>query len=220
MSLQRVLWLGGAAFFMALGALRIGSPQLSGDPDPALSDSALAVRFLDGVRGATPLACDVVIRSLGIGYGWRHIQVEPDGSADGSEVLRWAQRRSHDPQVIPVLRRHMEDSDVCVRRVAARLLGRTRQPQAVSVLTAALGSPNPTTRQLAAIGLGYAEERSTVDPLLSRLSDEVPAVRAAAAWALGEVEDVRAVAPLSRLLRNDSDPAVRRAAAMALGTMY
>jgi hypothetical protein len=220
-SLRRVPWLVIAAVAaMTVGALRVGLLQGRAYVDPAIPDSVLANRFLDGLRGASPVACDMVIRSIGFGYGWQNARVEPDGSEEGSELIRWVRRRSEDPAVVPVLRERMEDSDVCVRRVAARLLGRTRQPEAVSVLTEALSSPNATTRQLAAIGLGYAERRSSVDPLLDRLNDDAPSVRAAAAWALGEVEDIRAVVPLSRLLRNDDDPAVRRAAAIALGTMY
>ncbi|UCC49007.1 MAG: HEAT repeat domain-containing protein, partial [Gemmatimonadota bacterium] len=196
------------------------SPAVAVSAQMAEPDSLFAVRFLAGVRSASPLACDMIVRSLSTGWGWSRLNRDPDAVRDRQDVLRWATGRRSDPSVIPPLRAGLEDSDACVRRVSARLLGRTRHPGAVEALLDALASPNVRTRQLAAVGLGYAEDRSAVDPLLRGLRDDAVSVRAAAAWALGEIEDGRAVAPLARLLRDDPDPGVRRAAALALGSMF
>jgi hypothetical protein len=221
MILRRISWVGAAAVVAVVGgALWHLSPAVAVSAQMAEPDSLFAVRFLAGVRGASPLACDMIVRSLGSGWGWWRLNRDPDAVRDHQDVLRWATQRSSDPSVIPPLRAGLEDSDACVRRVSARLLGRTRHPAAVEALLDALASPSVITRQLAAVGLGYAEDGSAVDPLLRALRDDAASVRAAAAWALGEIEDGRAVAPLARLLRGDPDPGVRRAAALALGSMF
>ena len=221
MILRRIPWVGAAALVAVLGgALWHLSPAVAVSAQTAEPDSLFAVRFLAGVRGASPLACDMIVRSLGSGWGWWGLNRAPDAVPDHEDVLRWATHPSSDPSVIAPLRAGLEDSDACVRRTSARLLGRTRHPRAVEVLLEALASRSARTRQLAAVGLGYAEDGSAVDPLLRSLVDDVTSVRVAAAWALGEIEDARAVGPLTRLLRGDPDPGVRRAAALALGSMF
>jgi len=187
---------------------------------PATADSALAARFLAGLRGAKPLACEMAIRSLGIGWGWRGRQHVPDAQAEQEELLRWASSRPKQAGVVPPLTAGLEDGDPCVRRMAARLLGRMRTPAATRALLEALSAPDPRTRQLGAIGLGYAEDPATVDSLLQALRDDAAGVRATAAWALGEIEDPRALPALTRLLARDPDPDVRRAAAIAIGDLY
>jgi hypothetical protein len=219
--LGRTSWLGATAAVVAVaGALLFQSSAPVVSKQVTDPDSVIAGRFLAGIRGTRPLACEMVIRSLGVGWGWRSLHAVPDAASEQLDLLRWSTRRPSDPGVVPALRAGLEDSDPCVRRVAARLLGRTRLSNAVQALLDALASADPGTRQLAAVGLGYAEDRSTVDPLLRTLRAEEPSVRAAAAWALGEIEDTRAVTPLTRLLRDDPDPGVRRAAALALGNNF
>ena len=184
------------------------------------TDSVLATRFLAGLRGATPLTCEMAIRSLGIGWGWRVQQRVPDAQVDQQELIRWATSGSRDPSAVPPLAAGLVDDDPCVRRMAARLLGRMRNPQANDALLSALSAPDAALRSLAAIGLGYAEDRASVDPLMATLGDAVPSVRATAAWALGEIEDERALPALAQLLARDSAPEVRRAAAIAIGNLY
>jgi len=221
MVLRRIPWVGAAALVAVVGgALWHLSPAGAVSAQTAEPDSLFAVRFLAGVRGASPVACDMVVRSLGSGWGWWGLDRAPDAVRAHQDVLRWATHPSSDPSVVAPLRAGLEDADACVRRVSARLLGRTRHPRAVEALLAALASRSATTRQLAAVGLGYAEDTSAVDPLLGALRDDAASVRVAAAWALGEIEDARAVGPLTRLLRGDPDPVVRRAAALALGSMF
>jgi hypothetical protein len=183
-------------------------------PEPVASESQ-ADEFLAAVRGASPVACELILRSVGRGWGWGGRA--PDAERAVLERVRWVTGRRGDPASVPVLAAGLEDADACVRRASARLLGATRHPNAVAALLSGLQSANPTTRQLAAVGLGYADQPDTVEPLLRVLSDGDASVRAAAAWALGRIEDRRAVAPLTRLLLDDANPDVRRAAAEALG---
>ena len=162
----------------------------------------------------------MAIRSLGIGWGWRGSQHAPDARVEQQELIRWATGRPKQGGAVPALAAGLADADPCVRRMAARLLGRMRTPESTRALLDALSSPDPATRRLGAIGLGYAEDRTTVDPLLQALDDGDAGVRATAAWALGEVEDPRALPALTRLLARDPDPDVRRAAAVAIGDLY
>lgn len=219
-NLRRIAWMGVAtlvAFVAGARAQQPGVRSTAQTPPPAATTESQAEDLLSAVRGATPLACELIVRSVGQGWfsgGWSRA---PDAERDVREQARWAAERRDDPSIVPTLRAGLEDADACVRRASARLLGSTRHPAAIEALLDALQSPNPVTRQLAAVGLGYADDLDAVDPLLRVLRDDDAAVRTAAAWALGRIEDRRAVAPLTSLLLDDPDPAVRRAAALALG---
>jgi HEAT repeat protein len=118
---------------------------------------------------------------------------------------------------VPVLGAGLSDRDVCVRRVAARLMGRVTHPDAQKSLLRQLSGGEDHSRQMAAIGLGYSGSRASVEALIESLGDRDAGVRSAAAWALGEIEDSRAIEPLTRALAEDPDPAVRSQAARALG---
>jgi len=222
--LKRMTWIG----IVALTTLAAGArahPRAPGamarqgagaqtNPEP-LGSASQAEEFLAAVRGAGPLACELIVRTVGQGW-WGGGQM-PDAEVAVLDKVRWATQRRDDPAAVPLLRAGLEDADACVRRASARLLGSTRHPSASEALLGALQSSNVTTRQLAAVGLGYADQPEAVDPLLRVLRDGEASVRAAAVWALGRIEDRRAVAPLTRLLLEDADPAVRRTAAEALG---
>ncbi len=218
----------GRAPLLAAVTVAAAAASTLGPKPPARTVSAQAegmaanrtAQILEGVRGTSPLACEMILRSLGIGWGWGTLHYEPDAVREHRNLADWASRRPSDPAMVVPLRAAMEDPDECVQRVAARLLGRTRDPSAVESLVDALADANARTRLLAAVGLGYAEDPESVDPLIRALRDDQPSVRAAAAWALGEIEDKRAIDPLSRLLSDDSDSGVRRAAALALGSLY
>jgi len=221
MALRRVPTLAAATVLAAaVGTLGVESPDRMVVTQSRVDDIVRAEQLLDAVRGTSPIACEMILRSLGIGWGWGRMHYEPDAMREHRDVVNWASERLSDPDAVAPLRAALEDPDECVQRVAARLLGRTRHPRAVESLLDALAGGEARTRQLAAVGLGYAEAPESVDPLLRALRDDVSSVRAAAAWALGEIEDKRAVEPLARLLSDDPEPGVRRAAALAIGEMY
>lgn len=214
-------WLVAAiAVVLAAVALLLQRPApVISSERPGVQDSAFAEQFLAGVRGASPLVCEMAARSLGMGWSWRGLDQHPDASRESQQLIRWATGRLETGDIVVTLVARLEDSDACVRRMATRLLGRIRHPRAVEALVGALGSANPWTRQLAAVGLGYAEDRASVDPLLRALRDQEASVRAASAWALGEIEDERPVPALAGVLSRDPDAGVRRAAAIALGNI-
>ncbi|UCC84400.1 MAG: HEAT repeat domain-containing protein [Gemmatimonadota bacterium] len=187
---------------------------------PSAADAIRAGQIIEAVSGISPIACEMIVRSLGVGWSWGRMHREPDAIREHREIARWVSGALDDLGAIAPLRAALDDSDACVPRIAARLLGRTEDRRAIDSLLDALASPNARTRQLAAVGLGYAEAPESVDPLLRALRDDAASVRAAAAWALGELEDERAVGPLARLLSDDPEADVRRAAALALGNIY
>ncbi|MHC4107680.1 MAG: HEAT repeat domain-containing protein [Planctomycetota bacterium] len=185
----------------------------------ATNDATYAVQALDAVRGLAPLACDMVVRSLTVGW-WGEHNRQPDTNSEHLELQRWMAGPSSDPAAVAPLVNSLNDTDPCVRRVGARLLGNNRHPSATEALLRALSSSVAPTRAAAAIGLGVAQQRNTVSRLIAALGeDAAPSVRAAAAWALGEIDDPRATPILIEVLEHDSDPAVRQAAAWALGEM-
>jgi hypothetical protein len=208
-----------ALSLLATGAVGIGATDdLSAQPRTS-RDSVYAVQALDDVRGLSPLACDMVVRSLGMGW-WGGYDRQPDTNPQHLELQRWMTGPSSDPTAVAPLANALSDTDPCVRRVAARLLGNNRHPSAVQTLLRALSSSAAQTRTAAAIGLGVAGQRNTVPRLIAALGeDAAPSVRASAAWALGEIDDPRATPILIRVLEHDTDPAVRQAAAWALGEM-
>ncbi len=185
-----------------------------------LPDTLQVRAFLDGVRGANALQCEFGLQTLDLQFGWRRVEVVPDGALEMKELVRWATRRIADPEAVAPLRAALDDEDTCARRVAARLLGRMRTDEAKESLLGALRSSSAQTRELAALGLGFAEDRETARQLIDALGDPNPRIRATLAWALGRIESREAVASLARLLRTDADGSVRRAAAWALGAMY
>jgi HEAT repeat protein len=216
-----------AKTYLMAGAF-VGGALLSGGSPMGLeaqsvtgSDAARAELLLANARGANPVMCELAMRSIDNRYGsWGSAGRAPDAIIGQRPLLEWASAEIEDAGVVPVLGAALSDSDVCVRRMAARLLGRVNHRSALTMLKSRLEDGDERTGQMAAIGLGYADNRDAVETLLGALEDGVAAVRAAATWALGEIEDERAVDALTRLLAEDSDPTVRRQAAWALGNMY
>lgn len=210
----------GGATLAALAAGALVLPRHGGleAVQRTTPDSLYAMQAMDAARGVSPRACDMMMRWLGSGW-WGSLNRQPDMHQEFLDQARWMAEPSSDGAAVGPLARGLQGSDVCVRRVAARLLGHIRHPTAAEALLAALGSADAATRAAAAVGLGYAKQRRTVPRLVAALEDPAPAVRAAAAWALGEIDDPQATPHLIQLLQRDRDPAVRRAAAWALGAM-
>ena len=195
-----------------------GAPTVAPAAPP--NDSVSLARLIAEMRNATPLHCELAVRSAdgrtwwsgsGTGAGG---PLEVDSSA--SALIRWM-HAEHDPRLVPRLASALRDSNACVRRIAGSMLGRVRAPAARAALLQALDDQEAGTRSSAAIGLGIAEHQPALQPLIARLRDPSPAVRRSAAWALGELEDRNAMLPLIELLGRDGDARVRQAAATAIG---
>jgi HEAT repeat protein len=187
-------------------------------------DAAALARYLDAVRGANPVLCELATRSADAGGWWSRFGPLSDNPLDvdsaSATLVAWIQRGHKNAAVVPRLRAGLRDTDACVRRVAGGLLGRVDHPSATAALVAALDDTSADTRYVAALGLGMSERSATngaVASLIRRLADDSPRVRRSAAWALGSVEARAALVPLIELLGRDSDPRVRQTAAWAIG---
>src|SRR5207302_1466 len=136
-----------------------------------------------------------------------------------------------DPRAVSLLVATLGTENPCVRRVAAKLLGR-------SVVTAAvlrgqfedasfakdvlplLRETDPVMRATAAEALGRMKSPRVGAALVGALKDRTAAVRRAAVRALADLHERSAVAPLEGLLRNDPDREVQRECARALGELH
>jgi hypothetical protein len=237
----RLLGAGTFAIGVAAGALIPVSGPADGDPSAsprareAVPESSRpgAVPFraaqrdeletlLQGVRGVGPIACGLALLALD-GRGYRgpevraDIEVSPGSPLSTRALTRWVTHPPRDPALVPPLRTALADADSCVRRTAARLLGRNRTDPAVTALLNTLRTSDAVGRRSAALALGVAGRPSTAPALREALRDDDAGVRAAAAWALGELSDRASVPSLVRMLGADEDPVPRKLAAWALG---
>ena len=171
--------------------------------------------FLSQMRGTNAIACEFAMVTIDHNNWF--------GGSDGFDTPLLDDSRPLVPReletdaVVEPLMTSLRDSDYCVRRTAASLLGRAHNVRATERLKSTLDDPEPGTRALAAFALGSAEEQSAGPKLQQLLRDADVAVRATAAWSLGELEYKPAIGALADLLVNDRSPRVRRAAARSLG---
>jgi hypothetical protein len=183
------------------------------------ADSARVRALLQAARGTNALVCELAARTVDGRSGWSSDGMFTAGGAADSvagNVMEWLYDREISAATVPLLRSAIGDSDWCVRRLAAPILGRVHDPSATQAMLAALAAPEASTREMGALALGFAGDTHTVAPLVARLRDESPRVRATAAWALGEMESKAAVRPLIEVLK-DADASARESAAHALG---
>jgi hypothetical protein len=188
-------------------------------------DEAVALsRYLDAVRGANPMLCELAARNADASGWWSRFGPLGDNPLDvdsvASSVVSWVQRGRKNVSIVSPLRAALQDPDACVRRVAGSMLGKVEHPTATAALVGALDDASADTRYVAALGLGMSERsvaNGAVESLIRRLGHESPRVRRSAAWALGSVEARAALVPLIELLGRDTDPRVRQTAAWAIG---
>jgi hypothetical protein len=139
--------------------------------------------YMDGIRGANAIQCEIVLSSFN---SWSSSRA-PDRDSTAWNVSMVIHRRIRSPDLVPDLITAMRSGDACVSRVATRLLGRSGLAPARSALLSALSDENAQVRRLAAIGIGFTEDTTVTAPLVRALADRDMLVRAAAAWALGAV---------------------------------
>jgi HEAT repeat protein len=121
-----------------------------------------------------------------------------------------------DAAAIKLLVHALDADNACVRRVAAKLLGRSRAETAQ--LTALLNDPNARVREAAAYSLARSDRKAAHVALETTLRERGPAEAAMAAWALGEIEDSASVPALERAT-TAADARMRLAAVDALGNI-
>ena len=140
--------------------------------------------LLDGMRGANPMQCELALQGMN---SWWNNGPEPGRDAAAWTVIRHAAHREVEAGSVAMLATALRDTDTCVRRVAARLLGRSELPAARARLIEATRDADPAMRRLGATGLGYMGDKTVTRDLVRMLDDRDPSVRAAAAWAIGSI---------------------------------
>ncbi len=199
------------------GWLRLASGEhLTSQESAPQNDVAAAQTFLTRMRGTNVFACELALVNIDHRnwFGGLSNQIGDSPFADDSMALALPEEL-HAQAVVEPLMAALRDSDACVRRTAASLLGRV--PRASERLRAALDDSSPDVRALAAFALGLAEDQAAAPKLLGLLRDASPIVRTTAASALGELEHQPSIPALAERLERDPSPLVRRAAARALG---
>lgn len=210
----------GVALLVGHGGQPLGSATGARDrtapPRAGLATTAAdAGRFLAAARGASPVICSLAAGPVGDGWGNGGAPLDQDAAE--ADLVEWAFQPSMTGEDLTVLEAGLRDGDLCVRAMAARLLGHAGRDGA-RILSAALGEASAATRRAAVEGLGYAKDPTTTPALIRRLEDSDPGVRASAAWALGRLEARDAAPALGEAL---ADPVltVRLAAIRALGEL-
>ncbi len=211
-------------------------------------DSARVAILLDAMSRTDPVACEMLSDQIGNfwnnGGDWGLGELSDVRSATRAAKDSVSGRVS-DPGAIRHLLAQLSSDDPCVRRTAAKMLGRSTaadnvlerllddssarvreaallaigthdRPQLRPRVERMLGADGVADVAMAAWALGELEDRGSVDALERVLGHASPRVRMTAAWALGTIEDPRAVPSLLPLLR-DREVMVRWAAADALG---
>ncbi len=182
------------------------------------NDVSAAQSVLARMRGTNAFACELAMINIDHRnwFGGLSNQISDSPLIDDSTQFGLPEELDA-PAVLDLLLRSLRDSDACVRRSAASLLGRTKAPATLDRLRGTLDDSDAQTRALAAFAVGLGEHRSASERLMALLDDRSPTVRATAAWSLGRLEYRPAITRLADLLVRDTDPRVRRAAARALG---
>lgn len=218
--------------------------QVPSRPGP---DAPRLALFLDALEATDPALCEMIADQVGNTWSWGGdlgVGLPADTRMGARAAKDSLSGRVEDPAAIQLLQQRLSAPDPCVRRTAARLLGRSTVDD--GTLTTLLSAPNevareaallaagsrdrpalrprveallrdgsPSVASMAAWSLGQLEAPESVDPLVGALRSPAPRVRTAAAWALGQIEDVRAVRPLIETL-GDGEAPVRLASAEAL----
>lgn len=216
----------GAATWTAAAAMNTTqdfSISLNAHSDSARagSDSARVALLLSGLERDDPLMCELLADQ--IGNFWSDGDRDGIGRfADASKSLRLAKDSLHGSiggaGALALLVNTLDTENACVRRIAAKLLGRSRIEPAR--LTALLNDPSARRREAVAYAIGTGSDSLKVArPALERMLRERGATEAAmAAWALGEIEDSASVPALEQATRA-TDVRVRLAAVDALGNI-
>jgi hypothetical protein len=174
-------------------------PWLGFVPRSSPADSAAVAKFLSGLAATEPAVCQLAVNSLG--NSWGHGDADSRIGILAEESPQRTARESlnqpiTEPGAIALLVESLGHQQPCIRRAAARMLGRSGAPDAVRQLRSALRDREPRVREAAALGLAHAEDAGSLGDLTRALEDTDPFVIRMAAYALGELEDARAVKPI------------------------
>ena len=91
-------------------------------PAPSADDVTMVQTILAEARGSSLLMCEMASGIMRGNFWWRGREPVDE---DVTRVLDWTRGDLTNPAVVPLLVEGMADTDPCVARTAARLLGRT-----------------------------------------------------------------------------------------------
>ena len=197
-----------------------------------LRDVDAVTRVLASLRAADPAVCELAGQSITNGWGWGWMGNGDDpmprpmptpmptpmpmpfaGRGAGTVMPRTARASSGwDARVVDAFRPALRDNSRCVRRIAARVVGRAHPSWAPQEFAALAKSSEAGFREIGQLGLGVIEDPATMPAMIAGLGDSDETVRGTAAWALGQVESTQAIPALTKAL-GDSAVSVRRKAA-------
>jgi len=107
----------------------------------------------------------------------------------------------HAKFAVPILTRHLADTDLTVRCYAAEALGKIGDPDAGPALLALFKKKQPRAlRSTLAVVMGSIHYQSAVPTLIRALADEDDSVRGCAAWSLGLLLPAESVPALLQAL--------------------
>ena len=180
-------------------------------------DSARIAGLLDALGKTDRVVCEMVADQIG------NFWMDDDGSGLGrfSDVATAARSakdslagRVTNAGAINFLASRMNADDPCVRRLAAKMLGRSTVK--ADRLLQLLDDGAPRISEAAAFAIGSGERKEARAALERTVTSRGGAVAAMAAWALGEIHDSGSVPVLVKALRSENGR-VRHAAMYALG---
>lgn len=179
-------------------------------------DSTRVASLFAALGSGDPLVCELVSDQLGNYWGGsgRRIGRFGDARVDLQAAKDSASGHIAHAGTIDLLVSTLSTSNACVRRMAAKWLGRSAVE--TSRLVALLDDPSATVREAAAYALSEGHERKARVPLESMLARRGAAEAAMAAYALAEEQDAESAPALERAMRH-TDARVRQSAAYALG---
>ena len=188
------------------------------DHGRAGADSARVASFLTALGHTDPVVCEMISDQIGNFWmsgagGLGRLMDDPDRAQGAKDSLSG---NVSDPRAIALLVATLSTNDPCVRRVAAKLLGRSVVTN--DVLRDLLTNPSSRVREAAAMATGENERRELVGPLERLLGDSVAGPAAMGAWALGEIQDRSSQTALVQAVHS-SAPRVRLAGVWALGEL-
>ena len=190
------------------------------ETEQAGPDSARVAGLLASLSASDPLICDLIGDQLGNfwsdagRFGIGRFADAPAASQQAKDSLHG---RVTSPAAIRVLTVNLDAANPCVRRVAAKLLGRSQVE--LATLAQLLANPSPRVREAAAYALGAENRHEARLDLERALKAQRGPEAAMAAWALGDLGDGASLPALTAALSYD-DKRTRYAAASAIGELH